>query len=369
MAVEKSKAQAAEFKENLGVRLKYEITIWYDKFENDVKTNQPIPANHRLIQLLSSWQVYNGHIQLCMRSYFDVAEALLMYACEEGDVNAAQTALRLGATNVNDGMASVLYLRPSQAQEQSTLVDLLIAHRANNWRKFLRIVTSQNDADTFDWTFIKKFVPLADDLESACENAARHDNLELAKFLIETGRVSPDSVNTMFRAACDSGYWDWRRDGKFNQTFADYLVDECGATDFQGALNCAAMHGKSVLPFEYLRKRATTTLYWDDPMCRLFRYKASVSTQSSFVTYILKYGNLSNNFKFENDKCRFPQHRPLILALAEQGVPMSILGNKINGFHKFAKNLKHRHVLVAKYLKKRIATSLVLTIILPFVVN
>lgn len=276
----------------------------------------------------------------------------------------------MGASTLNLALAFTLkyHLNDGDITSNSRLeilVDMLIERGANDWNQYLDISTIQA---RFNWPYVYKFLNRADNLSEPCRNACYSNYFDLAKVLIQTGRVQYKSLEYMLLHFMTHN---------FNQEDADYIIKSSNAWDFQKIWSRVAEKSWSIAPLQYLQSLVNSI----NANCKSGK---NIALDWKLAIHGAIQGNLYYrrdtipftiqqpfDGKIDERLCRFPQNRDLILYLAQEGVPLTILQEKIGGTHKFIKNLDHRKLLVSKYFKKytRCTIPHVVQMLLSFITN
>ena len=101
----------------------------------------------------------------------------------------------------------------------------------------------------------------------------------------------------------------------------------------------------------------------------LFGHKWTMMDRIHIIAFVLQQPGTTFCSPRGTILCRYPQNRPMIVRLAEMGTPILELQTKIHGLHKFVKDLRHRHLLVRKHLRKPIPVQNLPDIVILYIVN
>lgn len=286
----------------------------------------------------------------------ELTDGLLFYGCRLLNIEIVEHSIYLGASSWNRALIIMLksQLKSIFDCRRETIADMLIKQGANDWNNWLDIITTQNQNqnNTFNWPLIYKFLGGATDLSEPCQNASHgcsSEHLELAKVLIQTGRVTQNNLKTMLLYLLTNNK-------KFNREFVDYIINSSNAWDFQEIWSHVARCACSIVPLQYLQT-LISSIDSGDGKQTILDWPLVISTAVNHCytqnfSDMLAYA-IQQQFNGKIDEVfRYPQHRNLILTLVQQNVPLKILQEKIKGMHKFIKNLDHRKLLVSKYFKK-----------------
>jgi hypothetical protein len=259
-------------------------------------------------------------------------------ACCSGDRRCVDYLIQRGANAWNQGLESACYGNPVNME----VVNLLIERGANNWDQCLDIVTCSPN-----WNLILLFDRLgARRWDWALRNACRNYRFDIIHHILFRKFPSADAINEGL-----SAMFSIRSSDRLDLEAVERYAALSGAKDWNRALvSYAFQNHPSPNTLEWLKRKGASD--WDTALGQMLDHKWTVMDRIRPIAWTILQGARTPR------TWRYPQQRPVIQALADNGVPVQQLVKSIGGMHKFTKNLAHQHLLIRKYLRCRLPPEL-----------